>query len=132
MGDRYSKTYHGYKCSGDEMKELLYRVEFNEHYQRFHHEYIHSRTIPNTYGWFTIIDESDNAGINQFEAFVYRKRHKKLTVKYLLNCVKELEQLKINLKLWGFEIVETNNYYKGEELDQMMESTQMLEYGNGS
>jgi len=68
--------------------ETTYRLEFNEKQQKFHLG--DSTHKPKTFGWVTVIDSCTNAEYLIFIAFAYRIKKRKVTLKYLIQCLKEL------------------------------------------
>ena len=77
--------------------EDLFRVEFNEKQQCFHHAYPHQKTEPNTHGWVTITENCSDDEFHIFEAYVNRIKKKKLTLEYVLKSFLELKGFYDNL-----------------------------------
>lgn len=86
--------------------EKIYRLEFNEKQQKFHHDnYTHEE---NTNGWFTILESATNIECMFFEAYVNSFEKKKFTKEFLLKCAKEVKA--IFNKLIEFEIIIDYSY----------------------
>ncbi len=83
--------------------ENLFRLEFNEKQQGFHHYYPHQCVEPNTFGWHTITENCSDEEFWIFEAFLNRK-NKKLTLDYVLTSFSELQRFYSNLLEYGMII----------------------------
>ena len=84
--------------------EDLFRLEFNENQQCFHHAYPQQKTEPNTHGWVTITDNCSDDEFDIFEAYVSRIKKEKLTLKYVLKSFSELKGFYSNLLEYGMII----------------------------
>ena len=82
--------------------DRLYRVEFNEDYQKFHLDW--KGREPNTYGWFTVMENCTDLEFHIFESYVNRINKKKITKKYLMQCVKELNGFMLNLSEYRYHV----------------------------
>lgn len=82
--------------------ERNFIVEFNESQQCFHHNYGNDK--PNTHGWVTIKEDVSDFEYMVYKCFVDRVKKRKLTIKYLLQCLKEYEQFMDNLEEKGLVI----------------------------
>jgi len=78
------------------MKEVgYYRVEFKEDSQNWHLD--NGNAIPNTNGWYTVIEHCDDFYFKFFENYIKRES-KPYTKKYLLKSAKEVSDLISNLE----------------------------------
>jgi len=84
--------------------EKLFRLEFNEKQQHFHHAYPLQYTKPNTHGWHTITDFCSDDEWYIFEAYVNRTKKRKLTLSYVLKSFFELQGFYSNLHEYKMQI----------------------------
>ena len=77
--------------------EKLFRLEFNEKQQAFHHAYPHQNKEPDTFGWHTVTDFCSDDEFHIFEAYVNRTKKRKLTLEYVLKSFSELKGFYSNL-----------------------------------
>jgi hypothetical protein len=70
-----------------------FRIEFNPEKQAFHHEKYKSLRPENELGWFTIIDCCSDQEWIIFKHYVDTKKKGKITVEFLLQCLKECKEL---------------------------------------
>lgn len=84
------------------MKEIgYYRVEFKEDSQNWHLD--NGNAVPNTNGWFTVIEHCDDFYFKFFENYIKRETQP-YTKKYLLKSAKEVSNLMSNLQKAQIEI----------------------------
>jgi hypothetical protein len=84
------------------MKEIgYYRVEFKEDSQNWHLD--RGNAVPNTNGWFTVIEHCDDFYFKFFENYIKRETQP-YTKKYLLKSAKEVSNLMSNLQKAQIEI----------------------------
>jgi hypothetical protein len=84
-------------------KQMIYRLEFNEKYQKFHLSY-NKGTEENTNGWFTIFDNCTDLEFRIYESYVNRVPKRKITKNYLLKSANEVKRLINNLLEWNIII----------------------------
>ena len=84
--------------------ENLFRLEFNEKQQMFHHAHQNDVVEPNTFGWHTIAENCSYDENLIFKAFLYRKKKKKLTLDYVLTSFSELQSFWSNLSKYEMTI----------------------------
>jgi hypothetical protein len=86
--------------------EDTYRLEFREEGQDFHLEHDHKKYMvePNTHGWITVTEHCTDLEFEIFEAFVRRNPKKKLTNKYVLEALSELQGFIKNLMEYNINI----------------------------
>lgn len=93
--------------------EDLFRLEFNEKQQVFHHRYPHqTRVKENTFGWYTITEYCSDDEFHIFEAYINRdvphkrkmQKKPKLTLKYVLKSFLELKSFMKNLSEYNLSI----------------------------
>jgi hypothetical protein len=82
----------------------LFRLEFNEKQQNFHHAYPESNEEPDTFGWVTIAEQCSDEDFWVFESFVNRTE-RKLTKKYLIQQFSELRVFIKKLTEYNLSIV---------------------------
>ena len=84
--------------------EKLFRLEFNEKQQMFHHSYPGQGQEPNTFGWYTITEYCSNQEFLIFDAFIRCREKDKLTLEYVLKSFSELKTFYSNLLNYGLKI----------------------------
>lgn len=78
------------------MKEVgYYRIEFKEDSQNWHLD--RGNSVPNTHGWYTVIEHCDDFYFKFFENYIKRES-KPYTKKYLLKSAEEVSNLISNLE----------------------------------
>ena len=93
--------------------EKLFRLEFNEKQQQFHHHYPHQTHVKENYqGWKTITENCSYDEWNIFEAYLSRNvpHHRKMakkerySIEYVLKSFSELQSFYSNLLKYKMSI----------------------------
>jgi len=85
--------------------EQLFRLEYNEKQQAFHHAYPHQTWVrENTHGWYTITDFCSDEEFHIFEAYVNRVKKRKKSLEYVLKSFSELKGFMNNLSEYNLSI----------------------------
>ena len=86
--------------------EKLFRLEFNEKQQAFHHHYPHQTHVKeNSYGWKTIIENCSDDEFHILEAYLSRNvphhrsmaKKERYSIEYILKSLSELQSFYSNL-----------------------------------
>ena len=84
--------------------ENIFRLEFSEKQQQFHHSYPGQGQEPNTFGWYTITEHCSNQEFLIIDAFIRSKKKDKLTLEYVLKSFSELQTFYSNLLNYDLRI----------------------------
>ena len=93
--------------------EKLFRLEFNEKQQMFHHHYPHQTHVKeHSFGWHTITEYCSDEEFHIFEAYVNRdiphrrsmSKKPRLTLEYVLKSFLELKSFMRNLDEYKISI----------------------------
>ena len=80
------------------MEKMKYRVEFNEEKQHWHlHSLNKAYPTENSFGYYTILKDSDDFDFHCFQSFVDSFMNEKYSIEFLKKCAKNYECFKDNL-----------------------------------